>query len=59
MSKRTKTTGTSACVCSACGIEHPSTVKGKRHRRCPGSPGLALRPKHSAKAGKRGEWVQS
>lgn len=57
MTKRTKTSGTSACVCSVCRAEHPSTIKGKRHRRCPGIEGAPARAKHSGKASKRGEWV--
>lgn len=56
MPKRNKTSGTKAAKCDKCELEHPSTVAGKKHRRCGGSPGAPVRAKHSPAGGVRGTW---
>lgn len=53
--RRNKSSGVKACRCDKCELEHPSTVQGKRHRRCGGKPGAAPLPKHT-RGDVRGVW---
>lgn len=55
--RRNKTSGTKACKCSVCEIQHPSTVQNSKHRRCGGSKGAPIRAKHSPNNGVRGVWL--
>lgn len=53
--KRNKSSGVSSCSCDKCGLQMLS-IKGKKHRRCGGSEGAEIRPKHSPNTGVRGIW---
>jgi hypothetical protein len=55
--RKSKTSGTRSCVCSVCETHDPSTVQNTKHRRCGGSKGAALRPKHAPSSGVRGVWT--
>ena len=54
--KRSVSSGTKMCECSVCGAIDPSTVSNSKHRRCGGTKGAAVRPKHSPNRGVRGVW---
>ena len=54
--KRAKTSGTKACKCTVCHLEHPSTVPGKKHRRCGGAVDAPIKAKRAERQGVRGVW---
>jgi hypothetical protein len=57
MAKKSKACGAKKCICSKCLAECKSTIPGKPHRRCPGGPDQAPRPKSDYIPGpERGTW---
>jgi len=54
--KKNKDTGFTNTTCNLCGVE-AHTKAGKEHRRCGGSEGAEIRPKHDKLSpSKRGKW---